>query len=210
MSKKKPWYGPVPAIVGLLLVVSTLSGCGGGVHATTWTGLVVHEGVVYAADLEQVRALDAESGAVLWLFPAEPDMREYGPFYTVTLLEETLFVTSYERTGSGFFAQSKGVLRALNSQTGQQLWKATVGGGEFVAAGALTDSTFVIGNSDGMVYTFRKEDGAPVWERPFAAAGRVWATPLVISDTVYIASLDHSLYALDLATGQERLSLIHI
>jgi len=31
----------------------------------------------------------------------------------------------------------------------------------------------------------------------------VWATPVVVGDTVYVASLDHHLYALDLASGDE-------
>jgi len=189
----------------LLLAVGLLSGCSGGTRPTTWTSLVVSDGTIYAADLEQVRALDAATGEVLWSFPAEPNLREYGPFYTVALLdEEALFVTSYERSGGGFFAQSHGVLRALDIESGRPLWEFTEAGGEFVAAGAVGDSTLVIGNSDGNVYTFHVGDGSPAWSRPFTTEGRVWATPLVISDTVYVSSLDHNLYALDLATGRER------
>lgn len=182
-----------------------LAGCAGGIRPTTWTGLVVAEDIVYAADLEQVRALDAASGAVLWSFPAEPDLRQYGPFYTVTLLDhETLFVTSHERTGGGLFARSQGVLRALSIDEGREQWVFKGAGGEFVAGGAVGDQTLVIGNSDGKVYALRVEDGSPAWAQPFATGGRVWAPPLVLSDTAYVASLDHHLYALDLATGRER------
>jgi eukaryotic-like serine/threonine-protein kinase len=40
-----------------------------------------------------------------------------------------------------------------------------------------------------------------VWE--FATRDRVWATPVVVGSTVYIASMDHHLYAVDLQSGAE-------
>ncbi|MGB9777109.1 MAG: PQQ-binding-like beta-propeller repeat protein [Anaerolineae bacterium] len=187
-----------------LPVVLLLAGCAGGVHATTWTTLTLHDGTLYAADLEQVRALDAETGQEIWAFPPAPDLRQYGPFYTVTLLnDELLLVTSYERTGGSVFARSQGVLRALSLNGGRPAWpQPLTAGGEFVAPGAAEDGIFVIGNSDGNVYSLRIEDGTLVWQ--FPTRGRVWATPLIMSDTVYVASLDHHLYALDLQTGALR------
>jgi putative membrane protein insertion efficiency factor len=203
VAKKRSLDRHTLILLAVLLVVGTLSGCGGGVRPTTWTNLATSDGIVYAADLEQVRALDAESGDVLWSFPAEPT-RPYGPFYTVTLLEgEALFVTSFERTSGGFFARSHGVLRALNIDDGRLLWEFTGNSGEFVAPGAVGDGVLVIGNSDGSVYAFQTDDGSPAWDHPFATGGRVWATPLVLTGTVYVPSLDHNLYALELATGRE-------
>ncbi len=187
-----------------LLAVLLLAGCSGGVHATTWTTLLLHDGTLYVADLEQVRALDAETGQEVWVFPAKPDLSQYGPFYTVTRLnDELLMVTSYESTGGIFSALYRGVLRALSLNGGQLAWpQPFIADGEFVAPGAAGDGIFVIGNSDGNVYGLRIDDGTLVWQYP--TRGRVWATPLIISDTVYIASLDHRLYALDLQTGALR------
>lgn len=188
----------------LALMAALLSGCSGGVRATTWTTLILHEGTLYVADLEQVRALDAETGREIWAFPSSPDLRQYGPFYTVALLDDKrLLATSYERTGGGLFAHSQGVLRALSLDDGRPAWpQPFTASGEFIAPGAAGDGIFVIGNSNGRVYGLRIEDGTPLWEYP--TQGRVWATPLVLSDTVYIASLDHHLYALDLQTGRMR------
>jgi outer membrane protein assembly factor BamB len=195
---------PLLWLVPIVLVVLLLGGCAGGVRATNWTTLVLHDGTLYAADLEQVRALDAGTGQETWAFPAQPDLRQYGPFYTVTLLDdETLMVTSYERPGGGFFARSVGVLRALQRNSGREVWSQPFAAmGEFVAPGAAGDGIFVIGNSDGNVYALRVADGTLAWT--FPTRNRVWAAPLVVSDTVYIASLDHHLYALDLQTGALR------
>ena len=184
-----------------LLLVALLSGCSGSVRPTNWTTLVVEGETVYVADLEYVRALDADSGAERWHYPEERN----GPFYTVTLLPgEALFVTSMERVGGGFFSQPQGVLRALSVDGKRVLWEFTEAKGEYVAPGSVAEGVLVIGNSDGNVYALDVEDGSPVWAEPFQTEGRVWSTPLILSDTVYIASLDHSLYALDLRTGQER------
>jgi len=194
----------------LIIICLALTGCSGSSRPTTWTVLAVGDGVVYAADLEQVHALStdaSDSPDIVWSFPEEPDLRSYGPFYTVTLAPDAgvLLVTSYERTGSGIFARSYGVLRALSADDGTELWPQPVtANGEFVAPGAVADGTLVIGNSDGNVYAFDVEAGSPAWSQPFPTDGRVWSSPLVISDTVYVTSLDHRLYALDLATGRER------
>lgn len=192
------WLAPV------LLLALLLSGCAGGVHPTSWTTLVLEDGTLYVADLEQVRALDAKTGQEIWAFPAQPDLRQYGPFYTVTLLDdELLLVTSYERPGGGLFARSAGFLRAIRRDNGQLAWpQPFIARGEFVAPGAAGDGIFVIGNSDGNVYALHIKDGTPAWT--FPTKGRVWATPLVLLDTVYIASLDHHLYALDLQSGALR------
>lgn len=42
----------------------------------------------------------------------------------------------------------------------------------------------------------------PVWA--YTTDHGVWATPLLVEDTLYFASLNHNLYALDAATGEER------
>jgi len=187
----------------LLLAAVGLSACRGGVRVTAWTGLAVDDGTVYVADLEYVRALDATSGRELWHFPDDAD----GPFYTVTLLpDEALFVTYQKRTG-GLFAQSTWVLQALDLDGRDNLWpnEITDAGGEYVASGAIGDGLLVIGNSDGHVYAHHLDDGSLAWTFPVEdRIGRVWATPLIISDTVYVASLDHNLYALDLRTGRQR------
>jgi outer membrane protein assembly factor BamB len=70
----------------------------------------------------------------------------------------------------------------------------------YVEGGALGDGVFVIGNSDGNVYALDTESGTLRWT--FETDHHVWATPLIVSDTVYVGSMDRHLYALDLNTGE--------
>ena len=195
----------IPALALLLLVPGLLVGCSGGVRAGNWTGLVVRGDIVYVADLQQVVALEADSGDLIWSSADDSELSGYGPFYTVTLLsDEALAVTSQERVGGGFFAQPQGVLRALSIEGDDVLWDFKETAGEYSTGGAVADGILVIGNGDGNLYALHVDDGSPAWESPFSTDGRIWSPPLIISDTVYVVSLDHHLYALDLATGDQR------
>lgn len=200
MRKRRTYWNWLP-LWGAAALIILLTGCGGGVRPTNWTALAVEEDVLYVADLQHVRALDANSGSERWRYPDDPG----GPFYTVTVLPgEALFVTSQERVGGGLFAQPQGVLRALSIDGSRVLWEFAEARGEYIAPGSVEDNVLVIGNSDGNVYALNTDDGSLAWPSPFRTEGRVWGTPLILSDTVYVASLDHNLYALDLKTGQEK------
>ena len=65
----------------------------------------------------------------------------------------------------------------------------------------MSDGVFVIGNSDKNVYALDVDSGDLKWQ--FETGHRVWATPLIEGDTVYIGSMDHHLYALRLSNGEE-------
>ncbi len=184
----------------LLLAAGLLSGCSGGARATNWTGLALANDLLYVADVEQVRAIDVETGEPVWSFPPEPD-RAYGPFDTLCMGEDRLFVTSYEQSGGFLTRSAQGVLRALDME-GREAWPdPVVEKGRFAAPAAVADTILVIGNGDGNVYAFNADNGSPAWT--FATHDRVWASPLIVSGTVYIASMDHTLYALELASGEE-------
>ena len=57
-------------------------------------------------------------------------------------------------------------------------------------------------DGDGNAYALDAQAGSLLWT--FPTENRIWARPLILSDTVYVSSLDHHLYALDLETGQPR------
>lgn len=191
----------LPALGLLLFLAGILSGCSGNIRATNWTDLTVGDGVVYAADLQHVVALNAETGEPVWVYPREGEsLREI--FYSVTLFDGTVLAVSYEPGGGLPPRPSNGVLRALSAAEGQTVWADRVArSGDFAAAGAAGDGLLVIGNSNGEVYAFRTQTGAQVWS--FSTGGRVWSSPLILDGVVYVASLDHKLYALDLQTGQQ-------
>jgi outer membrane protein assembly factor BamB len=86
-----------------------------------------------------------------------------------------------------------------------ELWRFSGAEGQYVGGGTVANGHYIIGNGDGRVYALSLENGDKIWD--FATGDRVWATPVVSGDVVYIASLDHHLYAVDVQTGEELWSL---
>jgi outer membrane protein assembly factor BamB len=194
----------VPAAV-LALLLLVMSGCGRGVRHESWPGLTVADGTVYAANLESVQAVNAETGKVYWSFPWG-EGQNLGPFYSAPILSEdhgdngVLLLAGFsDRT---VYALALG---ATPAERPDELWRFAEAGGQYVGTGTVEEDLFIIGNGDGSVYALNIGDGSQAWE--FATDDRVWASPVVVDDRVYVASLDHHLYALDLATGEVRWQL---
>ncbi len=183
-------------------LVIVLVGCSGGLRHESWPGLIVVEETIYAANLERVQALNAETGKLLWSYP-EAANKNAGPFYATPALAEDygqhglLLIAGYK--DKTVYALALGESRA---ERPDPAWTFTGAKGQYVAGGVVADGKFIIGNGDGNVYALNLADGQQVWA--FSTQDRVWATPLVVEDTVYIASLDHTLYALDVSTGGEK------
>ncbi|MGC9348776.1 MAG: PQQ-binding-like beta-propeller repeat protein, partial [Anaerolineae bacterium] len=182
-----------------LFALALLAGCGRGLRHESWPGLMVTDNTIYAANLEQVQALNAETGKVYWSYPFDEE-RELRPFYSTPVIapERDLLLVA------GFADQTVYAL-ALGSTPAErpdEAWRFAEAGGQYVGSGTVAGGLFIIGNGDGSVYALNLEDGSEVWQ--FATNDRVWATPTVVDDTVYVASLDHHLYALDLETGAEK------
>jgi len=202
-------------MIGLVVLLLTLTGCSGGrLRHESWPGLVVFESTVYAANLEQVQAFNAETGKLYWSYPSQVD-KNVGPFYSTPVV-----VPEYGDAGllivPGFkdrkiHALSLGAsaaerpdvawtFPALDPATSDSPYRAGAGG-QYVGSGVVAGDLFLIGNGDGNVYALNLESGEAAWV--FETRDRVWATPVVQEDVVYVASLDHYLYALELASGNE-------
>jgi outer membrane protein assembly factor BamB len=189
----------VLAMLAALLLAT--SGCGGGVRASSWIGLTVAGDTLYAADLQQGRAMDASSGETTWTFPKDPQENNQGLFYATPAVSDAgrVFFASQITTG-GFLSRRQSIVWALDAESGEELWRFEGASEMYVEGGTLSDDVFVIGNSDGNVYALDTESGSLRWT--FETGHHVWATPLIVSDTVYVGSMDRHLYALDLNTGE--------
>ena len=191
--------------IGLVMLLAALAlslvGCAGGaLRATSWTGLAVVDDSVYAADLQQVAQLDAQTGDVAWTFPRNPQEDSRGVFYVTPAVSDDYVIAASATPAGGFFSQPKNVVWALDHD-GRDVWSFSGASGQYVEGGAIGNGTFVIGSSDGNVYALDLDTGDLKWE--FETGHRVWATPLIDGDIVYIGSMDRHLYALRIADGEE-------
>jgi outer membrane protein assembly factor BamB len=183
----------------LLLLVIFLSACGGAAPvAENWPGLTVGGGSVYviSGTPQQVYILDAATGAQQRTFlpgGTREGVRDWSP---VTLGEDLAFV------GFADSAAGSAAVYAFDPTTGLERWHAPAED-RILPAPAYAEGAVYFGDSSGRVYAVEAETGAlrPGW--PFQTEEAIWGSLLPAGDRLYVASMDHRVYCLDVESGQE-------
>lgn len=103
--------------------------------------------------------------------------------------------------GRVYVGTLKGVMHAVDAETGRDVWTFQAGG-PILHACAAADGKVFFGSADGKVYAVHAADGSPAWT--VATGSAVWNAPAVFENVVYVASRDGSLYAIEANTGKVR------
>lgn len=135
-----------------------------------WGQPVYRDGVLYIASMDwSVYALDAATGALVWqtelggALPSRP-----------VLGDELLYVSSFD-----------GNVHALEIATGEVQWSAPATDWVWGAA-ALDNGTIYYSDIAGNIYAADAQTGEQLWTK--ATDVRIQTNPVVVGDTLYIAS----------------------
>lgn len=180
-------------ITSLLIVLSfVLSACSGSAGlATSWPGLTVDaEGKTgYVAHGQFVYAINLENGTEQWRYPSEPSnaISFYAP---PTLTEDgQLLVGGYDHK-----------LYSINPQKNGELnWVFDQGGDRYIASPLAANGMIYAPNADRNLYAL-SSSGELVWK--YTAGDPLWGTPTADGSIVYLAAMDHRIYALNGETGE--------
>jgi outer membrane protein assembly factor BamB len=200
------------------VIDSPASGCvDGATGRVVWktpTDTTIESGVASADDNalyygtrnHRVVAIRLADGSARWSADVAPD----APFQTfvrgTAVRGDTVYAATRRYLVSNGF-KSAGDLVALDARTGKILWKYAPPGDstQFQTAPVLAGNVAVL--TDVLSHGLRAVDlttHEELWRTPMDASGYVDAqtTPIVLADTVFAASTDQQLYALDLQTGR--------
>jgi outer membrane protein assembly factor BamB len=140
----------------------------------------VANGVVFVGtDAGMVHAISVESGFYIWRATIEGSV-----VASAAVVDDRLVV-----------ATRGGPVIALQAETGKTIWTYNVSGRSSVA---ISQGMVLFGGDDGGLHAISLVDGSPIWL--FPTGGPLVSSPVVVGDTVYIAS-GLNLYAIELATG---------
>jgi outer membrane protein assembly factor BamB len=192
-------------------LAALLSACGGGeLPPSNFPGLTVEGNTAYLASNMVVHKFDPASGKELWRFPAvgqtyaANDGR--GPFAGQPVKFKDVVVVGGAITANG---SADAHIYGLRDSDGAEAWRWSVpeaderGRREF-ADGVATDGKLLFAaNGNGTLYALDASSGTPAVVWTHKAGNKLWSKPLVVDERVYQSSLDHSLYALDAATGRQ-------
>jgi outer membrane protein assembly factor BamB len=142
--------------------------------------------LVYVAGYNgKVYALNAESGALRWVYPREGNMDSIVSGLVVAL-------------DKLYFGCADGNVYALDATTGDLLWEFATEN-KIWSTPAFDGETLYVGSFDKNLYAINAADGTEIWR--FETEGAFASTPLVDNGTIYIGSLDRYFYAINAADG---------
>jgi len=179
----------------LTLVLSIgLSACAGGrLQASGWPGVVADDETAYVAFNQQVYAINLSNGVEKWHYPPEVDNAI--TFYAPPAMTED---------GQVIVGGYNNIMYSLDAQNGQLNWTFEEATDRFVGSALVAGEMIFAPSSDDNLYALNL-NGQPAWPKPFSAENSNWSKPAAESDCecVYMASMDHSIYAINPSNGQQ-------
>lgn len=198
MINRRRWA----SLVVVVVLAPLLAGCGGAVVPSTWAGLAAKDHVVYMAATNEIVAVDAAKGDQLWTFKSE--ITQPGLFGQSTTVIPVHAAPAIESglvfIGSDGQPKDNGRVRALGVEDGQERWQfppadQTALGNIF--AGLVASDGVVYCAATDQVYALDAASGRELWH--VSTGSRVWGTPLLAGDRLYVGTLNHQVLALDVA-----------
>ena len=182
----------LPLVALLALSLLALVGCSRIGDAQGWpSGVVVDDTLYIGTQDGDFRALDVETGEMIWSFRLRGEDESLRAIYGAPAVAD----------GALYFAGYDGMLYALTLD-GDEIWDTTVGQADKIVGGpVVADGMVLIGSSDGNMYAYETESGSLKWT--FTTGNGIWTTATVEDGVAYFGSLDHSVYAVTVADGEK-------
>ncbi|MCC6146637.1 MAG: PQQ-binding-like beta-propeller repeat protein [Anaerolineaceae bacterium] len=178
----------IPILILSLTLMLLLTSCSGGITATSWPGYSISEGKVFLSYQTGVFAVNLSNGNMIWKYPDKADSQRnyYAP---PQIADGQVLVGDY-----------LDALHSLNLENGTEKWKFDTTNSRFISSVKVEQDTILASGSDGYLYALDLQGGIR-WKFKTGAAN--WAKPASDSETVYLPSMDHYLYGIDLKSGKE-------
>ena len=181
----------------ILIIAILLTACSGGrssMVASGWASVTADGETAYLAFSTQIIAINLSSGTEIWRFPAEADAKI--SFYAAPVMTEDgqLIAGGYDN-----------MLYSLNPKNGQVNWKFDKAEGRYIDSPLVTADHIYAPSADHNLYALNMK-GQPIWAQPFTTGEPLWSMPATDPECecIYLASMDHKVYAIDSQTGIER------
>lgn len=97
--------------------------------------------------------------------------------------------------------ETGGALRAIRSNSSEQLWEFDAGG-PIIGSLIHEDDAILFGSGDGHAYCVAADEGQLEWK--YAAGCPVYGIASLIDETVYIGDVDGRLHAIDMVLGERK------
>jgi outer membrane protein assembly factor BamB len=193
------------AVVLLPLMVISCGLFGGGSVSGGWAGTAFRDGIIYAGTRDgRVVAVNSSNQDVLWSYviaTTSTGGMSCGPTSTPTAIYTTPTLDG-DLVHVGTYG---GEVYALTRADGELVWVYPPKGegyiGAVVGSPVIANGIMYIGSSDGKIYTLNITNGKRKWETDSILADKLWTSPAVADDAIYVSTLEGHICALSAETG---------
>jgi outer membrane protein assembly factor BamB len=192
---------------------------GVGQPAGGWSGPTVQDGIIYVASRAGgVVAVNSSNGDELWFYAMVTTSGgglSCGPTSTPTAIYATPIVDGdliYVATYSGQVLALSTLARSQSltfpqQRYGEWEWNCPLDGAKSAAIVAdlvADENDLYVASSNGRVYSLDKQSGDENWNRENTSvlAEKLWTSPAIQGDTVYVSTFDGHVCALSAETGE--------
>jgi len=185
----------------VLLSAVLLSACAGGaIRGSSWPGLTADGDIAYLANGGLVYAVNLKDGKEIWHYPASASSKQV--FYAAPVVtEDGLIIVGSAGTEHSMIAINPA---DINPETNSPLeaWTFADATDHWVASPLVVGDKLFAPNADGNLYILDLSDGRSQKQSVAVVelAGRLWAQPATDGEHVFVTSLDHSIFAVDVKT----------
>jgi outer membrane protein assembly factor BamB len=173
-------------ILAVVIMGFLLAACTGAGATNSWSNALIAKETIYYSGSSMVYALRADNGNVAWQYPEKVSATRL--FFAEPLLAgDQVIVGDYAH-----------LLTSLDVVDGSENWQFNKAKGRYIDSPLLVNDLIIAPNADYSVYALDL-NGNQKWK--FTAEHAFWARPVSDGKTVYIPSMDHYLYALNLTDG---------
>lgn len=182
-----------------------LAGCTG---PSAWPGLAASDEVAYLAHTNAVFAVDVNTGAELWQFSVSGGFLGSNPSLFVTtpvLTEDELLIVPDSGNKHTLYALDTNDI--TSDKAPNIAWTFSDVKGHWVAPPLVVDDRLFAPNSDGNVYVLDLTDGRSeksaiekIELSGESETNRLWAQPVSDGTRIFVTSLDHRIFAINLET----------
>jgi outer membrane protein assembly factor BamB len=195
----KPKYILLALVVILVAVLS--SGCASRAALTnSWPGLASDGENAYLASGQFVHAIRLSDGKEVWRYPAKGGASIQFIAQPVIAPDGTIVIGSSGSDHRLVAIDPSSIDASTNSPA--EKWIFSEAKNSWVAGVLILNDKVFAPNADGNLYVLDLQDGQSTKSalKKIDLGGTLWAQPSTDGKLVYIASVDHHLYAIDVDT----------
>ena len=194
-NRRKPDPMKVKTILLILTAVMLsvlLSGCtGAAMQSNSWAGLTTDAEKAYLANGTFVHAINLNNGSQSWQYPADKADAKESFFAAPVLVNEAQLIIASSGANHS--------LLSLDPKNGMVNWVYTSAEGGWLASPLVENDVIYAPNADGKLYVFNL-DGKLLWD--VTLEGQLWGQPVSDGEYIYLTSLEHYLFAVDLQSHE--------